>query len=163
MGDDPSLSYKYSGLTIVPVPWTPNVQLVRDKLKEMFPEYSFNTCLCNQYRDGDDNLGWHDDQDLRRYGAEVRRPLPRTRHLSDARLRPQPTIASVSFGTERFFRLRRKDKSEPELEFALGQGAVLIMGGRTQQFWDHSVPKQKTIKFDRINLTFRKVLLAEEA
>ena len=35
LGDDESLYYRYSGLTVVPSPWTPTVLRVRNKLKEV--------------------------------------------------------------------------------------------------------------------------------
>jgi len=84
-------------------------------------------------------MGWHSDQDLRRYG--------------DA-----PNIASVSFGAERDFVLKRKDESGRQLVYRLGGGAALLMGGKTQEFWQHSVPRRAGA-FARINLTFRNVLV----
>jgi alkylated DNA repair dioxygenase AlkB len=47
---------------------------------------SFNSCLLNHYRSGDDNISWHSDNEPL-YGQ-------------------QPVIASVSFGDTRDFVLR---------------------------------------------------------
>lgn len=117
------------------------MQEILDAVCERFPgSPRWNTCLLNRYRDGDDCLGWHDDQDVARYGEE-------------------PHIASVSFGTERVFRLRRKANNDEKVDFKLGGGAILLMHGTMQATWEHSVPAKKGA-LERINLTFRHVLRA---
>ena len=134
--EDPSLRYKYSGLTIDPVPFSPCVLQIRERLRELFPASPcWNTCLLNRYRDGNDNMGWHSDEDIPRYGED-------------------PHICSVSFGAERVFRLRRNSDHSEQLDFTLGGGAVLLMHGKTQKFWQHSLPK-KSGALERVNLTFR--------
>jgi alkylated DNA repair dioxygenase AlkB len=42
-----------------------------------------------------------------------------------------------------------------KLSFDLGHGDILIMGGQTQKFWQHKVPKTSKKVDSRINLTFR--------
>lgn len=49
---------------------------------------SFNSLLCNLYRDGHDSIGWHSDD--------------------EASLGMEPTIASLSLGDTRVFSLRKK-------------------------------------------------------
>ncbi len=67
-GSDPSLSYVYSGVTVVPQPFDATVLAVKQKVQELFPlAPDFNTCLLNYYRSGAINL-------RRRSGA----PPPRT-------------------------------------------------------------------------------------
>jgi alkylated DNA repair dioxygenase AlkB len=34
-------------------------------------------------------------------------------------------------------------------------GSLIVMAGDTQQYWKHSVPKDKKVNDRRINLTFR--------
>ena len=34
-------------------------------------------------------------------------------------------------------------------------GSLIVMLGDTQQYWKHSIPKEKRVKGPRINLTFR--------
>lgn len=124
-GANATLSYKYSGLVVEPVPFSPAVLRVRERVAALFPELPsdhFNTVLMNYYRDGKDSQGMHDDADTLRYGK-------------------LPTIASVSFGSGRDFVLQRKDRSHAGLTYSLGEGAVLLMGGETQDFWKHGVPK----------------------
>jgi alkylated DNA repair dioxygenase AlkB len=111
---------------------------VRARLLELFPASPvWNTCLLNRYRDGNDTMGWHSDEDVRRYGEE-------------------PHICSVSFGFERVFRLRRNSDHTDQVDFTLGGGAVLLMHGKTQKFWQHSLPKRSGA-LERINLTFRHI------
>lgn len=52
-GDHEGLKYVYSGLTVVPEPWSPSVLAVRAKLLELWPDVTFNTCLLNHYRNGE--------------------------------------------------------------------------------------------------------------
>jgi hypothetical protein len=89
---------------------------------------------------GDDKLGWHDDWDKKRYGVN-------------------PVIASVSFGSERAFQMRRKADNSDKYEFQLGGGAILVMAGSCQATWEHSVPARAKAPGERINLTFRHVIV----
>jgi alkylated DNA repair dioxygenase AlkB len=75
-----------------------------------------------------------------------------------ARYGANPSIASVSFGAERAF----QKCNEQKVEFSLGGGAVLLMSGTAQATWQHSVPKRAGLPGARINLTFRRVLTAED-
>ncbi len=79
-----------------------------------------------------------------------------------ARYGANPSIASVSFGAERAFQMRNKKRHEQKVEFSLGGGAVLLMSGTAQATWQHSVPKRASLPGARINLTFRRVLTAED-
>ena len=84
-----------------------------------------------------DKLAYHSDYDEARYG-------------------PDPVIASVSFGAERDFILRRNADHDRKIVFALGAGAAMLMHGTCQKTWEHSVPARKAgFVNGRINLTFR--------
>lgn len=69
--------------------------------------------------------------------------------------------ASVSFGSERDFVLRNNADRANKLTFPLGGGAVLVMGGHTQTYWQHAVPKRAK-SGPRISLTFRNITLPEK-
>ncbi|EKE83883.1 alpha-ketoglutarate-dependent dioxygenase AlkB family protein [Idiomarina xiamenensis] len=130
---DAGLRYSYSGLSLTANPWTANLQQLREQMQQLC-ECRFNAVLLNWYRDGQDSMGWHSDD--------------------EAELGEQPVIASLSLGQPRRFMLRHK--SEPAShELALGAGDVLVMRGDTQRYWQHQVPKQRQLAGDRINLTFR--------
>ena len=94
----------------------------------------------NLYRDGRDSVAWHGD----RIAKEIEKPV----------------VALVSLGHPRKFLLRPKGggKSRP---FELGQGDLLVTGGRTQRAWDHSVPKVAHAAGPRISLAFRHGLVAK--
>ena len=98
----------------------------------------FNGCLLNLYRNGEDRMGWHADD--------------------EPELGPQPVIASISLGAARDFRLRRKDRSTAPFNLRLAHGSLLCMGGDTQAHWQHSLPRRTRVTTPRINLTFRRVL-----
>lgn len=59
--DAPSLSYTYSGLTLLPMPWISELLEVRAALHKLLgaDTVEFNTCLLNHYRDGRDQIRWH--------------------------------------------------------------------------------------------------------
>lgn len=130
---EPTATYRYSGVDHRPMPWLP--ELLQVKLKvEQASRSSFNSVLANLYRDGNDSMGYHSDD--------------------EKELGINPTIASISLGDERVFKLSHK-KSKRTLSIDLSHGDLLVMGGTCQHFWRHAVPKTKASKKPRINLTFR--------
>ncbi len=136
MGDD-QISYRYSGLNLITKPWHPAVLELRNLLKAE-TGIEFNVVLLNLYRNGQDSMGWHSDD--------------------EPELGDNPVIASISLGAKRRFLLRSTDKSNPEKsELALNSGSLLWMGTGVQQNWQHSLPKTKVCHQPRINLTFRRI------
>lgn len=129
-------SYTYSGLTMHPHPWTEELRALEKRCAEISGQ-RFNSVLANMYRDGNDSMGWHQD--------------------NEPELGPHPIIASLSLGEPRRFVLKHKDSNEKQ-EFILGHGALLIMAGETQQYWYHAIPKTKKAVNTRINLTFRHII-----
>lgn len=116
----------------------------------------FNFCLVNYYASGADSISFHSD-DERFLGA-------------------LPAIASFSLGARRDFLMKHKPpKSEPgeanhddtsaangALKLPLGSGEMVLMRGRTQANWLHSIPKRSgKNEWDggRINITFRRALV----
>ncbi|MSS76654.1 MAG: alpha-ketoglutarate-dependent dioxygenase AlkB [Methyloglobulus sp.] len=132
---DPDAYYKYSGAHHQPKPWPLELQNIREKVQQ-YCQCAFDSVLANLYRDGRDSMGCHADD--------------------EKELGINPTIASLSLGEERLFKLHHK-KSKQTLNIHLQQGDFLVMGGTCQQYWSHSVPKTKALKKPRINLTFRKI------
>lgn len=127
--------YSYSG-------YTPKRQDFRGVMRELLEiarkasGTSLRGCLVNWYRDGQDSVGWHADDEgaLKEKGA---------------------TIVSLSLGDTRTFHIRPKKKKGKARVFELGNGDLLIMRGDLQQHWEHGVPKTNKPKGNRINLTFR--------
>lgn len=129
-------AYRYSGLTLHPAPWTPTLLRIKSAC-EAVCDQSFNSVLANLYRDGQDSMGWHQD--------------------NEPELGPQPVIASVSLGETRRFHLKHLE-SKQKLTFELSAGSLLIMAGSTQQFWTHTIPKSRRPLSARMNLTYRTIL-----
>lgn len=125
--------YKFSGITLQPLPWTTEILAIKNKIESQ-SKVIFNSVLLNRYRNGNDSISWHTD--------------------AEPELGKNPIIASVNFGATRTFQLRHI-KTKEKLEIELSHGSLLIMQGELQHFWQHQVPKTKELKTERINLTFR--------
>ena len=132
---DTDAYYQYSGVNHQPRPWTTELQSVKAKVDQQC-QCAFNSVLANLYRDGNDSMGCHADD--------------------EKELGLNPLIASLSLGDERLFKLHHK-KRKDTLDIILGHGDLLVMAGALQHHWLHSLPKTKKIKTPRINLTFRKI------
>ena len=130
--------YKYSGVLNIPLPWTKELYDLKEMSEEAC-ETSFNSVLLNLYRDGNDHMGWHADD--------------------EKSLGENPVIASISFGEERKFGLKHRfDKTVKPVSIKLGSGSLIIMKGEMQEYWHHRIHPTKKSKGARINLTFRNVI-----
>ncbi|HWB74601.1 MAG TPA: alpha-ketoglutarate-dependent dioxygenase AlkB [Nannocystaceae bacterium] len=134
---DPHASYRYSGRTFAPQPWTPTLAAIRERLAAR-TGVRFDAVLANYYRDGGDAMGWHSDDELELGPAAPHDVL----------------VASVSLGSARRFLLRAK-QGDARIELRLGGGDLLVMGGATQRRFRHTVPRERRISGPRLNLTFR--------
>ena len=134
---DPGASYVYSGVRHEPLPWIPPLEEIRERV-ERLTGHAFNSVLANLYRDGNDGMGWHADD--------------------EAELGRDPVIASVSLGATRRFRMRHRRLRDLTVDLDLEHGSLLVMAGATQHHWVHAVPKTRRPVGERINLTFRRIL-----
>ncbi|TMP38638.1 alpha-ketoglutarate-dependent dioxygenase AlkB family protein [Pseudoalteromonas rubra] len=132
---DPSVSYGYSGTQLNNTPWPDVLRAMRSRLKREYGQ-DFNALLVNWYRDGQDSMGWHSDD--------------------EAELGLNPTIFSLSLGATRAFKIRDKQTRET-VTLPLSTGSGLLMTGRSQHDYQHALPKQAGVTQGRINLTFRTV------
>ena len=133
---DTGFSYTYSGTTKQALPWTPELVTLK-ALVEKLTATRYNSCLLNLYHNGNEGMAWHSD-DEKSLGKDT-------------------SIASVSFGAEREFRLKHK-RADGEVSIVLESGSLLVMKGSTQTHWLHSIPKTSKVTTPRINLTFRTML-----
>lgn len=155
---DSGLSYRYSGLDHRSEGWPSNLAEIRTRLSEQF-EQPFNFVLLNRYRDGQDYMGWHSDDEAGVRGG----------------------IASLSLGCARRFTTRLKPsalaptspaKPGPIQSMTLANGSLLFMPPGFQDKYLHALPKAPRLKprpdanpqvsledtrfaSERINLTFR--------
>jgi alkylated DNA repair dioxygenase AlkB len=133
---DKGKSYAYSGIKMEPRPWTDDLLFIKKSI-EAKAGVIFNSVLINYYRNGQDRVAWHSDD--------------------EKELGRNPIIASVSLGAERNFKLRHKHyKSNDQKEqIILNHGSFLLMEGTTQHNWMHEIPRTAKPIGPRINLTFR--------
>lgn len=134
---DRGKNYTYSRLTMQPQPWLPVLQKIKLRVEAVCDE-RFNSVLLNLYRNGQDSIAWHSD--------------------NEPELGQNPIIGSVSFGVPRCLKFRHKLNKNLKFEIRLTPGSFLLMQGTTQQYWQHQIPKARNISRPRINLTFRKIL-----
>ena len=109
---------------------------LRDGLADLGDRYelAFDQYFVNLYRDGADSVAWHAD----RIGAMALEPI----------------VVIISLGATRTFCLRPKGGG-PSRRFRVSHGDLLVMGGRCQHDWEHSVPKTAAMIGPRISFTAR--------
>jgi alkylated DNA repair dioxygenase AlkB len=95
--------------------------------------------LLNRYRTGQDSVSWHAD--------------------NEAIFGENPVIASVSFGETRVFKFKHRRRKGLKASVELTHGSLLIMRGGTQENWLHQIPKTERHVGERVNLTFRTVVM----
>ncbi len=100
----------------------PSLGIIGDMSAALSERYraKLGRITCNLYRDGRDSVAWHGDR--------IARDLP------------EATVAIVSLGDERPFRVRPKGGGR-SIGWPAGRGDLIVMGGSCQRTFDHSVPK----------------------
>ncbi|CAH6420266.1 Alpha-ketoglutarate-dependent repair dioxygenase AlkB [uncultured virus] len=100
-------------------------------------ELSYNSCLLNFYRNGNDKIDPHSDREA---------------------LGPMNAVVTISLGGTRKFVFKNKIKEANgryrKIETMLNNGDLMLMVGRCQELWTHSVPRENTQQ-SRISLTYR--------
>lgn len=124
--------YTYSGVTRNAAEIPLILLEIMDRLNAEL-QFSFNSVLCNYYRNGKDSMGWHSDNE-----REMDRSL----------------IASISAEETRNFAVR--GTAGFKCKTALNDGDLLLME-YFQEGFQHSIPKSKRPLEPRINLTFRRI------
>src|SRR5690606_15717201 len=125
---DSGKSYTYSGIKSEPNEWNKGLLYLKQQI-ERVAGVEFNSVLLNWYRDGEDYLSWHADD--------------------EKELGLNPVIASVNFGETRDFFLRRNVDKSQKITIPLRHGTLLVMSGELQHHWQHSVPKRKRVDGSR--------------
>ncbi len=133
---DRGLSYSYSNIARVALPWTDELLHIKQRVEVLTGE-TYNSCLLNLYHDGSEAMGWHSD--------------------NEKELQPNGAIASVSFGAARQFVFRHRITKDKVLVL-LAHGSLLVMKGATQAHWQHQLPATAKVKTPRVNLTFRTIV-----
>lgn len=113
----------------------PPLPVLREMAETLSARYgvTFTQVGTNLYRSGSDSVAWHGDR--------VARELP------------EATVALVSLGATRPFKLRPKGGGR-SITYLPGHGDLLVMGGSCQRTWDHAIPKVRAAG-PRISIQFR--------
>jgi alkylated DNA repair dioxygenase AlkB len=127
--------YRYSGQTLETRALAPSLAPVLEAVQAR-AGVPFNHVLVNRYRDGNDSMGFHADD--------------------EPELGENPLVATLSLGATRRFVLRPRRGLEREPQsHDLAHGSLLIMGGTCQRQYHHGIPKQPSVRDERVSLTFR--------
>jgi alkylated DNA repair dioxygenase AlkB len=136
-----SHDYRFNGGTFLARPLPPVLHALRVRLECHLPKVTFDGCLVNVYRDGQDSVAWHSDDEP---------------DMGD------PIVASISLGCARDFLLRATNPVSALAsavlpnngKVKLEHGSLLLMGRGVQGAYQHSLPKRANAG-RRVNLTFR--------
>lgn len=131
---DKGLEYTYSKIKMISPGWTKALLKIKKKLEKDL-NVEFNSVLVNYYRDGNDHMSWHTD--------------------NEKELGKNPVIASLSFGETRRFTLKHRRDEVAPLVLDLPSQSLLVMKGELQEHWVHRISKSVKVKGPRLNLTFR--------
>lgn len=135
--------YRYSGLTETASGWPRLLLPVRDRV-ELLTGQHFNSVLGNFYRDGQDSMGYHSDD--------------------EPELGAAPWIASLSLGASRDFVFRPRDGGRRQCaKLALADNSLLLMSPNVQFRFQHALPRRAGVTQGRINLTFRNIVQPQKA
>ena len=129
-----SSGYKYSGETMFSNILSSSMEILLCKVNKIFGS-EFNGILVNKYKDGNDYIGQHSDD--------------------ETMLDPVGVVA-ISYGASRKFRIRNKTDKKIVYEENTTHCGILHMGGDFQKIYTHDIPVQKKITEQRISFTFRK-------
>lgn len=126
-GDD-GVAYRYSSLDHAAPGWPPALCALRALIRREVCS-TVNFVLLNRYRNGNDHMGWHRDDE-----PELSGP-----------------VVSVSLGATRRFRIQGDDTRVRAVD--LQHGSLLVH----PRHWRHCLPRTVRPVGERINLSFRTV------
>lgn len=125
------MEYTYSGIARAGLPYPDIIQKIQDQIEKK-TKCQFNSCLINSYKNGDEYMGWHKD--------------------NEPELGKNPNVACISLGAERDFQFR---SSEKQFEINLKSGSLFLMRNSFQTKYKHQIPKRLKVKEKRLSLTYR--------
>ncbi len=133
---DDGIEYTYSGKKLQRHNWNKTLIEIKQEI-ESITSIKFNSVLANLYRNGNDSMGLHSD--------------------NEKELGINPVIASLSLGESRDILFKHKN-IKTSINIPQTSGQLIVMYGQTQKYWKHEIKKTKKFKKPRINLTFRNII-----
>jgi alkylated DNA repair dioxygenase AlkB len=127
---EPRLTAQYKNLTDV------SDEALLDVVRALSKHYSivYDSLWLNLYRDGNDSTAWHRD----RFSCR----------------RPECIVPVLTLGATRRFLIKPRTGGR-SIAFKPGSGDLIVMGGRSQEDWVHSVPKDAKVAGPRISINFQ--------
>lgn len=135
------LPYRYSGQTLETRAWPESVlRAIEPICAEIgaLAGVDYNHVLVNRYRDGQDSMGYHADD--------------------EPELGLDPVVTTLSLGQPRRFALKRHKSRDRARTWLLGSGSLLVMGGTCQRHYRHALLRDPSVAGERLSLTFRRLL-----
>jgi len=134
LSNDSSLTFEYSGKTMMPKPIPDFIEILRLKLKSDFG-ISFDGILVNYYPDGNSSMGYHSDPLNEKWSND---------------------FIILSIGATRNFVFRDKENKESKYPFEIKDGDLIYMYDNCQEKYEHCVKKCKSDITPRYSLVFKK-------
>ena len=126
--------YRYSNIQWPQQDFSPQLENWKNILSTML-SFPFNSVLTNYYRDGNDSMGKHRDNE-----PEMNADC----------------IASLTFGSTRSIVFHQPSTGK-KIQYDLEHGDLMVMH-HLQDTWWHHLPKRKKLAKPRINFTFRHII-----
>jgi len=126
---EPRLTAEYRDIAEAPQQL---LHIVTDALTQHYG-VAYRYLWLNLYRTNRDSTSWHGD------------PIGKVQQTS--------MVPVLSLGAARRFLIKPTDGGK-SLSLTVGSGDLVVMGGRSQRDWRHSVPKQATPAGPRISINF---------
>jgi alkylated DNA repair dioxygenase AlkB len=133
---EPRLTAEYHDLADAPDPPHPPAAKARTAPNQL----PYDGLWINYYRDHRDSTGWHGD-------------WPTSK-------RPECIVPVLSLGAPRRFLIKPRSGGR-SVGFTPASGDLIVMGGRAQRDWLHSVPKQARPAGPRVSVNFSSGYQAE--
>jgi alkylated DNA repair dioxygenase AlkB len=132
---EPRLTAEYKTLAHVPH------QALVDAVAALSDHYgvAYDSLWLNLYRDGQDSTGWHRD----RFSCR----------------RSECIVPVLTLGATRRFLIKPRAGGN-SIAFKPGSGDLIVMGGRSQEDWVHSVPKDPKVAQPRVSINFQSSMQA---
>jgi len=128
-------NYRYSQTQLIWHGRDDQLYLIADTINTDY-NLKLNSVLCNLYRDGQDSMWRHRD--------------------NESELWSDPIIASLTLWQARMFKMRNI-VSQEVVSLTLDHGSLLLMWSGSQSDREHSLPKTTRTISPRINCTFRTI------
>ncbi len=134
---DHGVTYRYSGVAHEGQGWPLTLDDLRDRVATLTERHP-NGALANLYRDGDDSMGWHRD--------------------NEPELGAHPWVLSYNLGAARDFAFRPYGSGRQSRVIPLEHDSLLVMSPEVQTHFEHALPRRRRVREARLNLTFREIV-----